>query len=109
LEVIQQISDTNEWEQIGRAFVCISIPDGDCMDMLKVLWEQEIGKSDSGGTLMRKDSFGTKMWAFYCRCIGLRYLFSVLAYPITELNIVLAEKETEYDSKSVLGLQTIEV
>lgn len=57
---------------------------------------------------MRRDSLGTKLWNFYCRIIGVRYLFSVLAYPLNELNVQLSEADKQ-DDQSMLGLQSIEV
>lgn len=45
MEVIQQISDVTEWEQLARALVCISVPKGDCLGMIKDMWEQEINKA----------------------------------------------------------------
>jgi neurofibromin 1 len=108
LQAVVGATAPTEEDSLARTLVNLYEKQDISLKMIVLLVTDEINKNEFENTLFRSNSVASKMFKFYSKVIGIRYLFNNLARFIMELN-KLAEKKSSGESsggnKSLLSME----
>eukprot|EP01119_Soliformovum_irregulare_P005838 TRINITY_DN1759_c0_g1_i1.p1 TRINITY_DN1759_c0_g1~~TRINITY_DN1759_c0_g1_i1.p1 ORF type:complete len:1565 (+),score=473.74 TRINITY_DN1759_c0_g1_i1:88-4695(+) len=82
---IVAVSQSTESDNLARSLVYLHESRGNTFDLIRTFIQVEI-KSTKPDVMFRNNSIATKMFKFYSRIVGSRYLFDTLARFIAELD-----------------------
>jgi len=80
-------------EQVAKALTYIYAAHGQAVELLKYFVTKEVAASNKEGTLFRANSVSTKIFNCYARMIGIHYVWTIFALPVTELNVMALKAE----------------
>lgn len=92
--VCDQMKATDS-ENVSKALTYVFAGNDAAVEAIKFFVTKEVLVSSREGTLFRANSVPTKLFSCYCRIVGLEYLWSVFALPVTELNVMAVRAEGE--------------
>lgn len=92
--VCDQMKATDS-ENVSKALTYVFAGNDVAVEAIKFFVTKEVLVSSREGTLFRANSVPTKLFSCYCRIVGLEYLWSVFALPVTELNVMAVRAEGE--------------
>jgi len=97
---IGAITAVTEAELLAKSIIYIYEINTKALDILDIFIKIEFSKCIAVETLFRGNSFTTKLFKFYCKIVGLPYLFHTFAGNVFEI-CSAADPDNITDSKSV--------
>jgi len=80
-----------EQDSLAKALVYVAATKGDAVLMIQAIIRAEVRTCREENTLFRSNSVASKMYKFYSRIVGIKYLYRCIARLVLELE-VLGEK-----------------
>eukprot|EP00029_Vermamoeba_vermiformis_P012681 TRINITY_DN757_c0_g1_i3.p1 TRINITY_DN757_c0_g1~~TRINITY_DN757_c0_g1_i3.p1 ORF type:complete len:1533 (-),score=248.89 TRINITY_DN757_c0_g1_i3:102-4700(-) len=105
LSTIFAVTAPTETDPVAKACVYLAHSRGTAAELIQFFATQEVMSSATENTLFRMNSVSSKMFKFYSKLVGTKYLYFTLALVINELNTVAqnaaeaAEKLNNDDDK----------
>jgi hypothetical protein len=96
-QTICETMKATDAEQVAKALAYIYAGHGQAVELLKFFITKEVGASNKEGTLFRANSVSTKIFNCYARMIGIHYVWTIFALPVTELNVMAIRAEGRED------------
>ena len=84
---------STEADRFASAMVYVHATDGQCLDLLMALVEQEVQSVPNSTQLFRGNSLASKAFRAYSRMVGLEYLWLTLARFVHELDHLARQKD----------------
>jgi hypothetical protein len=99
-----------EADLVARAltYIYAAYP-GKAEEAIQTLVSGEIGRTKQETTLFRQNSMASKMFKFYSKVVGIRYLWKTLARFIAEINHLAAEATAGRGAKSGESLIAVDI
>lgn len=110
LRAIEGGTAATEADLIAKAltFIFAAYP-GKAEEAIQFLIAGEIARTKQETTLFRNNSMASKMFKFYSKVVGTRYLFKTLARFIAEINHLAAEAKAGRGAKSGESLISVDL
>jgi hypothetical protein len=99
---IQVFCPPTEQDAVAKAMVHVAHSQGAAIDLIKTLVRVEVSQCIQENTIFRGNSLVSKMFKFYSRMVGIRYLFRCIARVIAELE-TLGRKQQQTQAKAKDG------
>lgn len=84
-------SPTSEVDELARNVIFLAEANNVSLSLFSYFVKKEVNEADSASNLFRANSFCTKMFKFYSKMHGLKFIFSTLASAIAELEHEIKE------------------
>jgi hypothetical protein len=103
LKAVAAVTSATEDDAVSRSLTFIAHKRKVASDMIQYFASDEVMKAKSENTIFRQDSLSSKMFKYYSKIVGTRYLFFMLARVINELN-ELAENATAAENQEMTSV-----
>ena len=94
---------STEADRFTSAMVYVHATNGQCLDLLMALVEQEVASVPNSTQLFRGNSLASKAFRAYSRMVGLEYLWLTLARFVHELDHLARQKDGRGASAAAVG------
>ena len=98
-----------EQDALAKAMVYVAQTHGLAADMIQLLIRYEVQTCKAENTLFRNNSVASKMYKFFSRIVGIKYLFNCIARVIAELEILGRRQQAGIDGAAKGGDSANEV
>ena len=89
-----------EQDALAKALVYVAHTHGLAADMIQLLIRYEVQTCKAENTLFRSNSVASKMYKFFSRIVGIKYLFNCLARVIMELEVLGRKAQMDIEGGS---------
>jgi hypothetical protein len=105
VQALAKVTTATELDVIGRSLIYVSHANGRSAEMLQFFCNETVRAAASENTIFRADNLATKMFKFYSKLVGSRYLYYTLVKLILELNTVAEDERKRQADRKELTLE----
>lgn len=103
------VTNATEQELVAKSLLFLAHYRGESAEMIQYFLITELSQWKDANTILRHNSIASKMFKFYSKLVGTRYLFFTLARVINELNAIAASKAENQSENAEKGASLLAV
>eukprot|EP00029_Vermamoeba_vermiformis_P008690 TRINITY_DN413_c0_g1_i2.p1 TRINITY_DN413_c0_g1~~TRINITY_DN413_c0_g1_i2.p1 ORF type:complete len:1681 (-),score=270.20 TRINITY_DN413_c0_g1_i2:53-5059(-) len=97
VDAVAEVTAPTEQDAVAKYLIFLAQNKQQGAEMLQYFVSEEARKASSENTIFRQNSIGSKMFKYYSKLVGTKYLWFTLARVVNELNTVAAKAMKEAD------------